>query len=402
MKPYRPNTSRKFPFTKRAIEALPSHDPESPSREMEYADAECTGLHLRVSKNGRRFFQHRYRYLGRKMCLSLGEFPAVSVQDARQRVAEHKALLARDKDPSIERGKVRTDLTFEEYATKHYLPHAKAHKQTWDDDKNQIDRRLLPVLGKLRLQAITPRDIDLLHTKEKNRTTACTANHLLTTLKRMLNLAVKWELMEKNPANSQEKFKEDPLRERYLDKKEVPKFLKALEDENDRLSVAAIRILLYTGCRREEILSLKWKNVHLDEERIFLTKTKNGRSRTVHLNSRAKEVVQDLLTRKDQEDRTRGSEYVFPSRQGTQKGYIYDLRKPFEKACQTAGIDNFRIHDLRHSFASMAVSSGADLYAVQRLLGHKDIAMTQRYAHLAADDLKKATEGVSDMLDKAA
>ena len=113
-------------------------------------------------------------------------------------------------------------------------------------------------------------------------------------------------------------------------------------------------------------------------------------------------MIDDLLARKEQDDRTRGSEFVFPSRQGTKKGYIYDLRKPFEKACLTAGVENFRVHDLRHTFASMAVSSGADLYAVQRLLGHQDIAMTQRYAHLAADDLKKATAGVSDLLDKAA
>ena len=399
---YRANTSRKFAFTKKAIEALPAHDPDSPSREMEYADIECIGLHLRVSKNGRRFFQHRYRFLGRKMCLSLGEFPAVSVQDARLKVGEHKSLLARDKDPAAERGKIRADLTFEEFAEKHYMPHAKAHKATADDDYNFINRRLNPVIGKIRLQAITPRDVGMLHTKEKERTTASTANHLLTTLRRMLNLAVKWGLLEKNPAADQDKFKEGPLRERYLSKEELPKFMKALEEENDRLSVAALRLLLYTGCRREEIMSLKWDNVRLDEERIYLPKTKNGRSRTVHLNGRAKEVIEDLLTRKDQEDRTRGKEHVFPSRQGAKKPYIYDLRKPFEKACQSAGIENFHIHDLRHTFASMAVSSGADLYAVQRLLGHQDIAMTQRYAHLAADDLKKATAGVSEMLDRAA
>ena len=112
-------------------------------------------------------------------------------------------------------------------------------------------------------------------------------------------------------------------------------------------------------------------------------------------------MIQDLLARKEQEQRTRDKECVFPSRQGTKKPYIYDLRKPFEKACQIAGIENFHIHDLRHMFASMAVSSGADLYAVQRLLGHQNIEMTQRYAHLAADDLKKATEGVSNMLDRA-
>jgi len=402
VKPYRSNTCRKFPFTKRAIESIPPHDPVSPSREAEYADAECTGLHLRVSKNGRRFFQHRYRFLGRKMCLSLGEFPAVSVQDARQRVAEHKALLARDKDPAAERGKVRADLTFAEYAEQYYMPHAKNHKATWDDDKNQIERRLNPVLGKLRLQAITSRDLAMLHSRERERTSPGTANHLLATVRRMLNLAVKWGMLERNPSDGLDKFKEGPMRERYLSKEELPRFLRALDEEDDRLSVAALRLLLFTGCRREEVMSLRWEQVHLDEERLFLSKTKNGRSRTVHLNARAKEVVQDLLARRDQEERTRDSGYVFPSRKGTRKGYLYDLRKPFEKACNVAGIENFRIHDLRHTFASMAVSAGANLYAVQRLLGHQDIAMTQRYAHLAADDLKRATEGVAGLLDQAA
>lgn len=94
---------KKFAFTKRSIEALPSHDPDSPSREAEYSDSECIGLKLRVSKNGRRFFQHRYRYLDRKKCMALGEFPHVTVQDARKRVGENKGLLARDIDPSEER-----------------------------------------------------------------------------------------------------------------------------------------------------------------------------------------------------------------------------------------------------------------------------------------------------------
>lgn len=393
--------SKKFAFTKRGIDSLPSHDPASASKETEYSDAECIGLHLRVSKAGRRFFQHRYRFLGRKKCLTVGEFPAVSVQDARQIVSNHKALLARGKDPAEEKGKLRADMTFAEFADRHYLPHAKQHKTTWDDDAQKITRRLNPVLGHLRLSTITSRDVALLHAKEKERTTACTANHLLSTLRRMLGLACKWGLLEKNPAAGQEKFREGPLRERYLGKEELPRFLAALDEQEDRLSVAAIRLLLYTGSRREEILSLRWENVRRDEERLYLPKTKNGHSRTVHLNEKALAVLDDLLTKKEAEARTRNSAYVFPSRAGTKKGYIYDLRKPFEHACRAASVENLRLHDLRHTFASIAVSSGADLYAVQRLLGHRDIAMTQRYAHLAADDLKRATAGVSAMLDEA-
>lgn len=402
MRPYRQQQRRKFPFTKRAIEMLPAPEPDSPSRETEYADAECIGLHLRVSKNGRRFFQHRYRFFGRKKCLSLGEFPAVSVQEARERVSEHKTLLARDKDPAEARGKVRNDLTFADFAESHYLPYSRQHKKTWEDDEQKIAKRLNPFFGKVRLTAITPRDIALLHAKEKERTTACTANHLLSCLKRMLNLAVKWEFLEKNPAVGQEKFKEGPLRERYLSKEELPRFLKALDEDDDQLSVAAIRLLLLTGCRRGEILSLRWENVRLDEDRIFLPKTKNGRSRTVHLNAKAKEVLEDLLARREEAERTRDSEFVFPSRKGTKKGHLFDLRKPFEKACKVAGIENFRVHDLRHSYASLAVMAGASLFDVQKLLGHQDIAMTQRYAHLADENLKRATASVADLIGQAA
>lgn len=401
MPEYRPHQRRKFQFTKTAIESLPPHDPASPSRETEYSDAGCIGLRLRVGKNGRRFFQHRYLFLGRKMCLAIGEFPAVSVQDARQIVNEHKSLLARGKDPSTERHRAKSDQTFEEFA-KQYLDFAKQHKKTWDDDKNQIEKRLNPVLGRLRLSSISTKDVAMLHAKEKERTTACTANHLLATLRTVLNLAVKWGLLEKNPTDGLGKFREGPLRERYLSREELPRFLRALEEENDTLSKAAILLLLYTGCRRNEIMSLRWDQVRLDEGRLYLPLTKNGRSRTVHLNRRALEVLEDMVVRRDDDERTRGSEYVFPSRKGTKKGYLYDLRIPLQKACAIAGIENFRTHDLRHTFASIAVSSGADLYAVQRLLGHCDISMTQRYAHLAADDLKNATEGVASLLDQAA
>ena len=129
--------------------------------------------------------------------------------------------------------------------------------------------------------------------------------------------------------------------------------------------------------------------------------TKNGKSRLVHLNQRSSEILQDLAARKDQTERTKNSNYVFPSRQGTRKKYLFDLRKPLEKACALAGIENFHTHDLRHTFASLAVSSGVDLYAVQRLLGHQDITMTQRYADLSANDLQVATEGIAALIEQA-
>lgn len=392
---------RRFPFTKRSIEALPPHAADSPSREAEYSDAECIGLHLRVAKNGRRFFQHRYRLLGRKKCLSLGEFPHVSLQEVRQRMSEQKSLLARDIDPADERTRKRNDMTFADFAKEYYLPHATMHKKTWQEDVWKIEKRLNPVLGNLRLSSITARDLTSFHSKEKERTSATTANHHLTLLKRMLNLAVKWGVMEKSPAATLDKFREPPHRERYLTKDELPRFLACLDEQEDRLSVAAIQLLLYTGCRRNEVLSLTWDQILLDEGRIFLPITKNGRSRSVHLNSKSREVLVALAKRKDEERRTQASTYVFPSRAGTRKGYIYDVRKPFEAACAKAEISGLRIHDLRHSFATLAIQGGASLFDVQKLLGHQDIAMTQRYAHMVDEGLQRATDNMALVIDRA-
>lgn len=386
---------KKFAFTKRAIEALPPHAVDSPSREAEYTDMECIGLHLRVSKGGRKFFQHRYRHLGRKKCLTLGEFPHISVQDARQKVSEHKSLLAKNIDPAEEKAQIRNDLTLRDFAKDYYLPHATMHKKTFKEDEYKLDGRILPIMGNLRLSSITVRDVTALHAKVKEGTTATTANHYLMLLKRMLNLAVKWGLLEKNPAAGLNKFKEPPHRERYLTKEELPRFIKTLDQQEDRLSTAAIKLLLFTGCRKGEILSLIWKNVQ--ENRIYLPMTKNGQSRSVLLNAKAKEVLEGL--RSQRKEGASNTDFVFPSRNGAAKGHLHDPRKPFDRICEAAKIDGLRVHDLRHSFATFAIMSGASLYDVQKLLGHTDIAMTQRYAHMVDDSLQRATDNVAGVIE---
>jgi integrase len=150
-----------------------------------------------------------------------------------------------------------------------------------------------------------------------------------------------------------------------------------------------------------EVLSLKWDQVRFEEERIFLPDTKNGRSRSVLLNAKAREILEGLRARKGDEARTRNSDYIFPSRAGTRKGYTYDLRKPFEAACTIAGIEGLRLHDLRHSFATLAIMGGASVYDVQKLLGHSDIAMTQRYAHMVDESLQRATENAAQVIENA-
>ncbi|MDG5469664.1 tyrosine-type recombinase/integrase [Deltaproteobacteria bacterium IMCC39524] len=393
-------SSKRFPFTKRAIEAISPHDPDSKSREAEYSDAECIGLKLRVSKGGRKFFQHRYRYMGRKKCLTIGEFPHVTIQDARQRVSEHKSLLSRQIDPSDERSQKTNDLTFSVFVADFYIPHAKQHKKTWQEDVYKLEGQIIPAFGKYRLSSITARDISTFLTQQKERTSSTTANHYATLLKRMFNLAVKWGLLEKSPATGLDRFKEKPHRERYLTKEELPRFLKALDDLEDGLSKAAIKLLLFTGGRRGEITSLRYDQLKLNEKRLFLPDTKNGKSRSIILNDRAIAVIKELKKNKSNSPRTEESEYLFPTKQGTKRPYIYDLRTPFGKACDAAGISGLRVHDLRHSFATLALQGGASLYDVSKLLGHSDVSMTQRYAHMADDSLQTATDNMAGVIDR--
>ena len=271
---------------------------------------------------------------------------------------------------------------------------------SWQDEKYKIDKRLIPVLGKMRLSVITTKDVALLHAKEKDRTSACTANHLFATLRTIMNTAVKFGVLEKSPCVGLSKFREGPLRERYLSREELPRFMRALAQEDDTLSKAAILLLLFTGCRRNEILSMKWDQVRLDEGKIYLPLTKNGKSRMIILNQKSSEILQDLAFTKNIYERTKNSQYVFPSRQGTNKGHIYDLRKTLLNVCKASKIYNFRTHDLRHTYASIAVSNGINLYAVQRLLGHSDISMTQRYSHLSCDDLAIATQNIAKSIEQ--
>ena len=393
--------SKRFPFTKRAIEAISPHDPSSKSREAEYSDAECIGLKLKVSKGGRKFFQHRYRYIGRKKCLTIGEFPYVSLQNARQKVHEHKSLLARDIDPIDQRETKTNDWTFRKFSKELYLPHAIQHKKTWKEDTYKLDRQIIPAFGDYRLSSISARDISTFLTQQKERTSATTANQYATLIKRMFNLAVKWGLLEKSPATALDRFKEKPHRERYLTKEELPRFLKALDELEDGLSKAAIKLLLFTGGRRGEIISLRYDQLKLNEKRLFLPDTKNGKSRSIILNDRAIAVIKELMKNKANSPRTEESDYLFPTKQGTKKPYIYDLRTPFGKACDAAGISGLRVHDLRHSFATLALQGGASLYDVSKLLGHSDVSMTQRYAHMADDSLQTATDNTAGVIDRA-
>jgi len=202
---------------------------------------------------------------------------------------------------------------------------------------------------------------------------------------------VKWDMIERNPCNGVKKFQEPTGRDRYLSKDEVRRFLGALEKADNPVVASGLRMLLFTGLRSREVWDLRWADVDAEERAILLRQTKAGKSRRVYLSAMAMAEV-DLM----REHREGDHPYVFP---GNRPGKpISQPYRTFRSACKRAKIEDFRIHDLRHTFASHMVQSGASLFEVQKSLGHSSSQMTQRYAHLADSSLRDKADAAAQRL----
>ena len=211
-----------------------------------------------------------------------------------------------------------------------------------------------------------------------------TINRELSMLSTAFNLAVKkWEWLKDNPVSRVPKDKENNERDRWLTFDEEKRFL---DNCPERLSEIVI-FALNTGLRQDELLSLQWPRVSLVRKTILIQKTKSGRPRTVPLNR----ITLELLNKKFGEKVRSIKDIVFVTRVG-KKMCASKLRKDFNKVLEDAEIENFKFHDLRHTFATRLAQGGIDIYKISKLLGHEDVKMTQRYAHHCPDSLRSGVE----------
>ena len=384
---------RKFRFNKRAIDALPPQDRDARAREAEYGDTEVPGLKLLVSKGGRKFYYLRYSHQKRRKAAKIGEHGPTTVQEARKRANDMRALLDRGIDPQQEKNDVAGAMTLAEFAENEYLPHARTNNRSFRMVESRLRTHILPRFGEVRLPDITTKDVQALHNKLVATRAPATANRCLSLLRRMLRLAVDWGHIDKNPVAAVSKHQENNARHRYLSDDEIGRFLAALKVEPNRVAAAALTFLLLTGARKQEALDAMWKDVDLDKGMWFIPDTKAGKSRHVVLNGQAMNVVRDM-------HRIPGNPYIFPGKVPGRP--LNNPFKAFRRVIDSAGIGDFRIHDLRHTFASIVVNNGVGLYEVQRLLGHASSQTTQRYAHLGEEQLRSATGKVADAVGRAA
>ena len=369
-------------LTKRVVDSC-----EAKAKDYFVWDTELKGFGLRVWPSGKRVFVYQYRTEFRETRRPvIGPYGALTVEQARRRARDWAAIVHSGGDPGGERSKARKALSVSDLADRYMAEHAaiKKRPRSVKSDATLLRLHILPTLGPKKVESITRRDVQKLH--HKMRTTPGAANRTLALLSKMFNLAERWELRPdgSNPCRHVDKYPERKLN-RFLSETELSRFAEALEEaERNKIEIpsviAAIRLLLFTGARLSEILTLRWEDVDLDAQCLRLPDSKTG-PKQIYLSAPALQVLSNI-------ERDPKNPYVIVGRKP--KSHLVNLRKPWGRIRKQAGLEDVRLHDLRHSFASMAVAGGLSLPVIGALLGHTQPATTARYAHLADDPLRQA------------
>jgi integrase len=351
-------------------------------------DSAISGFGLRVKPSGVKSFVAQYRIAGRSRRMVLGQYGRITVEQARKLAQKAFGAVAQGEDPLEERQAQRGGATVKELGERYLEEHARPKKKPVSvmNDEMNLKNHVYPRLGSRSVREVTREHVGKLH--HSMRDTPGAANRTLALLSKMFNLAEAWGLRPdgSNPCRHVQRYRENKI-ERFLSADELARLgtaLKAAEtDESESPeAIAAIRLLVLTGCRRGEILGLRWEYVDLERRCLRLPDSKTG-AKVVPLNAPALQVLDRLEKR---------SEWVLPGRVHGKP--LNNLSKAWENITEAAKLEKLRIHDLRHAFASVGASSGQSLLIVGKLLGHSQASTTQRYAHLSQDPVAAASEAI--------
>lgn len=398
-------------ITKRAVDAAVAD-----GRDRYLWDAEVAGFGLKVAAGGTKTYLVQYRMGGRgsptRRCTIGRHGSPWTPEQARQEARRLLAEIAHGIDPAEARASRRHDLTVGELCNL-YLSEGCTTKKpsTLKADRGRIEWHIRPLLGRKKVTAVTRGDVDrLLRDVTAGRTTASAerspkgggiakggrgaASQSVILLRAMLNFAIERGLRQDNPAAGVKVFKVRKI-ERFLTSDELARLGDALSaaERNgaNRTILAAIRLLLLTGCRRSEILSLRWDYVDAERSCLRLPDSKSG-AKVVPVGGSALAVLAGL-------PRVEGNPHVIVGE--IDGSHLVNIDRMWRSIRQAARLPDLRLHDLRHSFASVGACGGDSLLVIGKLLGHSQASTTQRYAHLSNDPLKAAADRISAAISAA-
>jgi len=353
---------------------------------IDYFDAATAGFLLEVRASGGKTYYQRYTdERGRERQFKIGPADILTLRQARRRATQIKAEAILGGDPQQARQHRRAIPTLNSFIEERYLPFIKGYKRSWKTDETFLRIHILPGLGRYFLDEITPEFIIELTNKMRSENYAPgSVGRVIIILRYVFNLAAKWKVLPSgtNPASGIP-VPADVQRSRYLSKEEAARLLASIRADENQIAAKAIMLLFLTGARRNEVTQAEWSYIDWQQGTLFVPRSKNGHPRYVQLNSTAIELLKAV-------PRTDRNPYIFPA--GTTGRPMPHLFFPWDRIRKRAGLEDFRLHDLRHSFASFVINSRDDLYEVQKLLGHSNPRTTQRYAHLSREKLAQAAE----------
>ena len=376
-------------ITECVVDALPA------GRDTVIWDRALTGFGVRVYPSGAKVYVVQTRGPAGTKRITVGRHGVIGADEARRRAALIIARVHAGEDPERPAQKPAGP-TLAALAARYLREHVavRCKPSTAAQYRLAIERYIVPALGERAVSEIGRSQVaDLQHAL---RDRPAMANLVIATLSRLIDQAVAWGVVQEttNPCRSAQKYRVR-RRERFLTDAEFRRLGQALDEleATGRLSphaAAAIRLLMLTGCRRNEILTLRWENVHLEAHELRLPDSKTG-PRTISLSVEAAEVLAAI-------PRVPGNPWVIP---GTRPGQrLSSIFEPWSRVRARAGLDDVRIHDLRHSYASRALALGESLPVIAKLLGHAQIQTTARYTHLTRDSVKDAATRVANDIAK--
>ncbi|MCZ8195753.1 MAG: tyrosine-type recombinase/integrase [Hyphomonadaceae bacterium] len=399
-------------LTKRYIDAQ-TPDPE---KERWIWDSEVRGLFLRIYQSGEKRFAMKFRIGRQQKVFTIGTVGSPwTIETAREHAKEQLRDASLGVDPQKRKAAARAELTVSELIDR-YLKEGPADKPnkraaTWEQDRSSLHSHIRPLLGSRIAAHLKPSDlakaqseiaagktaVSALSGKKRGRLNITggktTASRCTIIFQAMMAWAVSRKILVAHPTLGVVRYKIEK-RERFISVEEVQKIFEATERLEKRGEVRSefgviIRLLILTGARRGEIQGLQWREVDLARRSIVLpdARSKTG-ARRIPLSDAAIEVLEGIK---------RNGDYVFPAnRANAASGHTVGLPRAWRAIREEAGLEDLRIHDLRHSFASFAAEAGASLQLIGKALGHTQMRTTERYAHLRDDPLNALVNEIGE------
>ncbi|MBN9565687.1 MAG: tyrosine-type recombinase/integrase [Alphaproteobacteria bacterium] len=380
-------------LTKKFVDKLASN----PNKDYCIWDDEIKGFGVRLNPGGTKTYLYQYRNnLKQEKRHKIGVHGKITTEQAREQAKTLASQVSLGIDPSKKQQPADKVYLISNLADEYIAGHASTHKRkkSREGDIWLLERIIIPAIGKIHVKEITQKDISHLHQKLLHK--PYQANRVLALLSKMFSLAVNWGWVDKNPVIGVSRYFEEK-RERWLQDEELDRLWQVLDQYNGYPTADAIKMLILTGARKGEVLNATWDQFDFNRgvwiKPSHLTKQK----KTEHV-PLSEEALAFLLQIKEGSQSHSQSQYLFPGRKPGEP--LYEIKKFWATVLKKAGIENLRIHDLRHTYASHLVSSGLSLSIVGKLLGHTQAATTQRYAHLADQALRDATNLFASKLKK--